>query len=304
MSNKEKGILCIIVAAIGFAFMNLFIKLAGDLPPIEKSFFRNLVAIFISFGIMKSQKIKFTTGEGGLKYLILRSFFGTLGIFCNFYAITKLCISDASMLNKLSPFFAILFSFFMIKEKVKPYQLLCIITAFIGALFILKPGLNDLATFPALIGLISGAFAGFAYTNVRLASLHKVPGPVIVFFFSLFSTLMSSPYLIFAYKPISLIQLAMLLGAGLSASVGQIFITKAYSYCPAAEISVYDYTQIIFAAILGIIFLGEYPDILSIIGYIIISSAGIIMFLINRNRARNNSNKKTDSHVLDSKSNT
>ena len=70
--------------------------------------------------------------------------------------------------------------------------------------------------------------------------------------------------------------------AGVSATVGQVFITAAYSLAPASEISVYDYTQIIFAAILGMIFLGEFPDAFSIIGYVIIIGAGVTMFLYNK----------------------
>ena len=171
---KYRGIICIIIAAFGFAFMNLFVKLSGDLPAIEKGFFRNLVAVFVALFIMIKNKIPFTTGEGGLKYLILRSVSGTLGIFTNFYAISMINISDASMLNKLSPFFAILFSAIMIKEKPKLYQLLCVVVAFIGAIFILKPGADSVTFIPALIGISGAAFAGFAYTNVRIASMHKV----------------------------------------------------------------------------------------------------------------------------------
>ena len=122
--NKSKyiGIVDIIAAAFCFAFMNLFVKLAGDLPAIQKSFFRNLVAVFFAFGIMKKQHIPFAIPQGTFPYLFARSFFGTLGVFANFYAIGKLCIADASMLNKLSPFFAIIFSFFLLKERIKPYQ--------------------------------------------------------------------------------------------------------------------------------------------------------------------------------------
>lgn len=283
---KYRGIICIIIAAFGFAFMNLFVKLSGDLPAIEKGFFRNLVAVFVALFIMIKNKIPFTTGEGGLKYLILRSVSGTLGIFTNFYAISMINISDASMLNKLSPFFAILFSAIMIKEKPKLYQLLCVVVAFIGAIFILKPGADSVTFIPALIGISGAAFAGFAYTNVRIASMHKVPGPFIVFFFSLFSCLSSVPYMIVNFVPMTHLQLLYLLLAGVSASLGQIFITKAYSYSPASEISVYDYTQIIFAAILGMIFLGEFPDVISIIGYIIISGAAITMFLIRRHKLK------------------
>ena len=284
INDKYKGIFYIILAAFGFALMNLFVKLAGDLPAIEKSFFRNIVAMFFAYIVMRRQNIPFTIPKGSGRYIFFRSFFGTIGIFCNFYAIGKLYIADASMLNKLSPFFAIIFSYFLLKEKIKPYQLICVIIAFVGVLFILKPGLGSVATFPALIGLISGMGAGLAYTNVRLASKHGVPGQLIVFCFSVFSCVSAIPFIIFDHQPLAWWQLASLLMAGLSATLGQFSITAAYSYAPASELSVYDYSQIVFAALLGIIFLGEVPDVISILGYFIICGAGIAMFLIRKKK--------------------
>ncbi len=282
INERYKGIIYIILAAIGFAFMNLFVKTAGDLPTFQKAFFRNFVAMFFAVAVMLKQKIPFRIPQGTFKYLFMRSFAGTIGIFCNFYAISKLYIADASMLNKLSPFFAILFSFLIMGEKIKPYQLMCVITAFVGALFILKPGMNGFDTFPAIIGLLGGLGAGLAYTNVRLASTHGAPGPLIVLFFSAFSCLSSVPFMIYHYEPMNIMQFLSLMGAGLSATLGQFSITAAYSHAPAAEISVYDYTQIIFATMLGMIFLGEMPDVYSYIGYVIICGAGIVMFLIKK----------------------
>ena len=284
IDRKQKGIICIIISALGFAFMSFFVKLSGDLPSIEKAFFRNAIAIFVALFVMLKNKIPFSTGEGGLKYLILRSAFGTLGIFANFYAIGMINISDAAMLNKLSPFFAIFFSIILLREMPKSYQVLCALAAFIGAAFILKPSADILSSLPALIGLSSGAFAGLAYTYVRLCSFKNVPGPFIVLFFSAFSCIACIPFIIFDFKMPSIIQLVYLLLAGVSASVGQIFITKAYTYCPAAEISVYDYTNILFAALLGMLFLGEFPDIMSIMGYIVIIGAGVVMFMINKRK--------------------
>lgn len=282
--GKYKGILYIIMAAFCFAFMNLFVKLAGDLPAIQKSFFRNLVAIFFAFGVMKKGNISFVIPKGSGKYIFCRSFFGTLGVFTNFYAIGKLHIADASMLNKLSPFFAILFSYFLLKEKIKPYQLACVITAFVGALFILRPGFDGTTTFPALMGLLGGMGAGLAYTNVRLATKHGAPGPLVVFCFSVFSCLSAVPFMIADHEPMTKWQLIFLLLAGLSATGGQFSITAAYSHAPASEISVYDYTQIIFAALLGMLFLGEVPDIFSVAGYVIIIGAGVLMFLIQNKK--------------------
>lgn len=113
INEKYKGIFYIILAAFGFAFMNLFVKLAGDLPAIEKSFFRNLVAVFFAFVVMKRSILPFLFPKAAASIFFFRSLFGTIGIFANFYAIGKLYIADASMLNKLSPFFAIIFSYFL-----------------------------------------------------------------------------------------------------------------------------------------------------------------------------------------------
>lgn len=286
IKDKYKGIFYIILAAFGFAFMNLFVKLAGDLPAIEKSFFRNLVAVFFAFTVMKKEKIPFTIPKGTGKYIFFRSLFGTIGIFANFYAIGKLYIADASMLNKLSPFFAIIFSYFLLKEKIKLYQFACVLTAFVGALFILRPGFDSVATFPAFIGLLGGMGAGLAYTNVRMATKLGARGPLIVFSFSVFSCVCAIPFIIFDHQPLTWWQLVSLLMAGLSATLGQFSITAAYTYAPASELSVYDYTQIVFAALLGMIFLGEVPDVISIFGYLIICGAGIAMFLIRRKKEK------------------
>ena len=114
MSEKTKGILCIIFSALSFAFMSLFIKLSGDIPTLQKSFFRNFVAALVAFLMLKKNHTPLKCSKESFKYVFGRAFFGTVGIFCNFYGVDHLNIADASMLNKLSPFFAIIFSFFIL----------------------------------------------------------------------------------------------------------------------------------------------------------------------------------------------
>ena len=135
MTKKQKAILYIILSAFCFSLMNLFVKLSGDLPSIQKSFFRNLVAMGVAGFLLFRSRQGFHFKKENLGLLILRSTFGTMGILFNFYAISHLNLSDASVLNKLSPFFVIIFSYFFLKEKVTATQILCVITAFIGYLF-------------------------------------------------------------------------------------------------------------------------------------------------------------------------
>lgn len=282
-NGKTQGIIYIICAAFFFALMNLFVRMAGDVPTLQKCFFRNVVAAVVAFFMLKKHHVEMKTPKENIKYLVIRSAAGLLGIVCNFYAVDHLPISDASMLNKLSPFFAIIFSTFILKEIAGAKEWGVLVLAFAGALFVVKPSFS-MDFLPGLIGMVGGAAAGLAYTYVRKLGQRSVNNFFIVFFFSAFSSILLLPNMIFHYVPMSLSQWVVLLLAGVSATGGQICITTAYTKAPAKEISVFDYSQIIFAAILGLAVLNQVPDIYSIIGYAIILGAAIIKWrMSNRN---------------------
>ena len=285
-----KGIILIILSAFFFALMNMFVQLSGNLPSLQKSFFRNFVAFIFAGIILIRDGEKINIPKNALLPLILRSSFGTAGVLCNFYALGTLDLADASILNKMSPFFAIIFSVILLKEKIRPAQIIIVASAFAGAMLVVKPSFANADTVPAFAGLFGGMCAGIAYTFVRMLGQKNVKGAVIVFFFSAFSCAVTLPFLIFGFVPMSLQQLIFLLLAGLSAAGGQFTITAAYCYAPARDISVYDYSQIIFAASLGFIVFGQIPDILSWIGYIIICSMAIVMFLYNKKKRNSSEN--------------
>lgn len=282
--KRYKGIICIIMSAFCFALMSFFVRMAGDLPPIQKSFFRNFVAAIFAGIILLKNGVPFHCKKENLGYMLGRSICGTIGILCNFYAVDHLVLADASMLNKMSPFFAVIFSYFLLKEKITVPQGLFVIGAFVGSLFVIKPTFSNMDLLPSLIGLCGGIGAGAAYTMVRKLGERGEKGPFIVFFFSTFSCVVTLPWLLFDYHPMSLAQIGILLFAGLSAAGGQFSITAAYCYAPAREISVYDYSQIIFSAGLGFFFFEQIPDLLSWIGYAVICLMAVAMFLYNNRR--------------------
>ncbi|MDD3362098.1 MAG: DMT family transporter [Hespellia sp.] len=272
--NKFKGILYIICAGFFFALMTFFVRLSGDLPTMQKAFFRNAVAAAVSCVMLLRTEKKFHIQKGNLPSLFLRAACGTIGLIFNFYAIDKLNISDANMLNKLSPFFAIIASYFILKEKANIVEWITVAVAFAGSLFIIKPSF-DITSIYAVIGALGGLFAGLAYTFVRKLGQRGERGPVIIMFFSVFSCLVCVPFIVFNYQPMAMWQLGYLLLAGGAATGGQLFITKAYTFAPAKEISVFDYTQVVFAALLGFVFLDQLPDVYSWIGYAIIIGCAV-----------------------------
>ena len=285
LAGRRKGILFILLSAFFFCLMSVFVRLAGDVPTMQKAFFRNIVAAILAAVLLARSKSGFSFQKKNLPDLLLRSSIGTAGILCNFWAVDHLRIADANILNKLSPFFAILMSIFILKEKPNRIEWLSVLLAFIGAAFVAKPSAG-IASFPALIAILGGFTAGTAYTYVRKLGLEGERGPVVVMFFSAFSTLVLLPNLLLHYHPMTMKQLIFLIFAGMSAAGGQLSITTAYQNAPARDISVFDYSQVVYAAIFGLILFGEIPDVWSIAGYvIIIGTAFAKCYLLTRRTA-------------------
>ncbi|MDD6666999.1 MAG: DMT family transporter [Lachnospiraceae bacterium] len=281
ITNKHVlGITMVIIDSLFFSLMSLFVRLSGNVPTMEKTFFRNLIAAVIALIALSRTEEKFKIKKGSVPSLLARSIAGGLGMICNFWAIDHIALADANILNKLSPFFAIIASIFILKEIPNRLEIFTVVIAFCGALFIVKPTAG-LASLPALVGLLGGLGAGIAYTFVRKLGNQGERGPVIVAFFSVFTCLMVLPFMLMDFQPLSIKQLLCLLGAGGAAAVGQFTVTAAYKFAPAKEISVFDYSQLLFASIWGLLFFGEIPDGWSVIGYVIIIGMAIVKWYYN-----------------------
>ncbi len=286
MSEKQKmnrhalAILMVVLDAFGFAMMAFFVRESGDLPTMQKVFFRNAVAGIIAAGTLLRKPSRFKLSKEGWFGVAMRSLFGTSGMILNFWAIDHIALADANILNKMSPFFAIIMSIFILKEVPNKFEVFMVAVAFIGAILIIQPSAG-VASIPAFAGLLGGFGAGTAYTFVRKLGTIGVKGNVIVFYFSFFSMLVAIPSMVINYVPMSIRQWTCLILAGCAAALGQFCVTRAYQLAPAKEISVFDYTQVIFAGMLGFAFFGEVPNTLCAIGYCVVITAAVIKWYYN-----------------------
>lgn len=284
--DTKKGIVCICLSALGFSLMAMFVRMADNcgepLPAIQKAFFRNLVACAIACSVLFRNK----AGLSGLSFglqprqwmdLVLRSSFGTAGIFANFYAISHIPIADAIALNKTAPFFTLVFSWLLVGERMGLRQTLCVLGAFAGALFVIKPGLSGSLTLPSAVGLLSGFCAGAAYAFLHRLGKAGVNGAFIILFFSAFSCISCVPFIAADYHAMNPAQLLALAGAGACAAIGQFGITWAYRLAEPRQVAVFDYSGIIFSAILGFAAFGQIPDGWSFLGFAVIIAMAAVL---------------------------
>lgn len=281
LENIKRGIGFMVLSALFFTLLNVCVKMAGDLPVMQKCVFRNAVALMIASFAMWKNRIPLRWPKGSLPLLFTRAVFGMLGMFSNFYAVARLPLGDASALTKLNPVFTVLFCILFLGERCSPIHIIAMALALVSSILIANPSFDPALVVPYLLVIGGTAATGVAYAAIR-AMRNRVSGTYIVFFFSVFTTLFTLPFLIFDYHPMTLAQLLWLVAAGAFAAGGQITVTAAYRCAPAQETSVYNYLQVPFSALIGMVFFFETPPLTSVIGYVLIIAIGVGLYLYDR----------------------
>lgn len=283
MNEKSKGAWYILVSAFFFSLMAVLVKSIPEVSVATKMFSRNFIGLIaVSFTLWRE---RVSIKPNRPKLMFLRSLFGLLGVFFYYMAIGRLTLTDAVILNKLSPVFVMVFAALFLKESIDSVGRKTMIMAVVGALLVVQPKF-DMGVMDGVIGILSALFAGAAYTVIRRLTQFDRP-ILIVFYFCLFSSVVMLPWmLIEGVEPLSLLQWIALIGIGLSAFVAQYFMTTAYQKAPASEISIYAYADTVFSVVFSALIWFEFPTPLKLFGGVLIVLSGAINFAYKKRKNR------------------
>lgn len=275
MDNKKLGMIYMIIASISFAFMGVMVKLSGGrIPLYQQVFFRNFIMFLFASVVLWQKKLSIKVQPNNRWTLFLRCGLGLAGVFCVFFSNNHLPLADAQILQKLNPFFVILFAVILLGEALTLKKFILLLFGFLGALIIINPtGQFNLG--PSLIGVLSALFGGLAYLMIRKLK-GRVEGMVIIFYFSLFSILVTFPLMMSVYTAPRLMEWGYLLLIGVFAALGQLFITKAYLNARASDVTLFDYTGVIISPLLGFLIFQEKISLQTLVGMLIIIGAGLL----------------------------
>ena len=276
MTDQKKGMLWIIVATLFFSLMGSFVKLgATHFSSIELVFYRSFISmLFLLIYIVACQK-EIKTPH--LRKQIDRGVVGFLSLAFFFYAIAHLNLGSAMTLNYTSPIFLGFFLPFISHQKIKKSIFLCTIIGFIGALLILDPHGEWQSWFAGLVGLVSGIGAALAYIHViQLGKLNE-PDWRTVFYFTLVSTIASGLWIGFTHhQKITINDIWILIPLGLSATIAQIAMTRAYRLGNTLTIGALSYLTIVFSSLISLMYFNETMRMEDIIGALMIILSGVI----------------------------
>ena len=292
----DRGILFMLLASLSFAIMGGFAKVVSEiLPPVEVTFFRNVFGVLlVGFAIYK----KPLKQVGGRPFLLLfRGTMGFIALLAYFYIIAFIPLGEAVTYNKTSPIFVAIFAYIFLNEKLSRWAILAIIIGFSGIILIAQPEGGTFDKYD-MLGIFSGIGAALAYTSIRQLREYYDTRAIVMSFMGVGTIapllLMGiTPYIdvpkdfdfIFAefVMPNGILWLYVLI-MGISATISQILMTKAYELTKAGIVGTVSYSNIVFALIIGVALGDPIPDIWTFLGILLVIISGLLVALAKDKR--------------------
>lgn len=268
--------LWMVVAGLLFGCMGVCVKLASENNDSgEIVLWRCAVALLVISGLLLCRKQSPKTVH--LRSHAFRSVSGFSALFLYFYAITQLPLATAVTLNYTSPIFFVIWQMLLRGVRPTPLAWVAVLLGFLGVVLLLRPSVDDDNLFGAMLGLISGGLAGLAYFHIRQLGALGEPEWRTVFYFSLFSVIGASAWVLWHgfHWPTS-VDVVWLVGAGLFATGAQLALTRAYRRGKTTFSNALAYTTVVFASLFGWMFFGERIDLLGWMAIGLIVLSGVI----------------------------
>lgn len=284
----ERGVLYMILASFTFAIMGAFAKeCANYMSSVEVVFFRNVFGVLIiGFTLFKSP---LRQSGGKFWLLVFRGVMGFLALLAFFYNLAHIPMAEAMTFSKTAPIFTALLAALFLKEQLKLQAWVALFIGFIGIVFILNPSANMLSK-TNILGLFSGAAAALAYTSVReLKRYYDTRAIVLSFmlvgtlgplFLMAISDALTSPYLDVIHATFVIPEVHVwgyILAMGLTATIAQVLMTKAYGYSKAGVVGATSYSTILFGLVVGLVLGDGWPTFYILIGIVLIIVAGVLV---------------------------
>ena len=275
------GVHYMVASAFFFSVMSLFVKVLGQrLPSQEIVLARGLISLVLTLGMIRRVGVAPWGTRKGI--LLLRGMLGFAALNCFYFALTRLPLAEATMLQYTSPIWTALIAALLLGEAVTKRVFGASLISFIGVALITRPAFlfgelaADLDLTVVGIALVGALLSSGAFVAIRKASRteHSL---VIILYFSLLSTIGPLPLV----APVAILprgaERLVLLGVGVATQAAQVFLTRGLSLVPAGRAMSIAYLQILFAAFWGALFFSEVPDLWTVIGAmaVILASAAV-----------------------------
>ena len=260
-----------------FTVMNVFAKLLSvNHSVIEVAFYRNLIAsvpFLIMVFVLGDRDILVIRSKPAL--VASRAVFGSITIVTTFAAYSLMPMADTTALLFTSSLFIPVLGVIFLKERVGPYRWTAVIVGFSGVLIMLKPT-GDIYALGIAVAMVAAFMQASLQVVLRYLGGHERPETVTFYFFVIGTLVTALPLPFVVVRP-TLAEIPLLFGVGLSGAAAQWLLSTAFKNAPAAIVTVFNYSSIIWSTLFGWMIWNDWPMPTVITGAIIVIASNILI---------------------------
>ncbi|MGB3790005.1 MAG: DMT family transporter [Phormidesmis sp.] len=208
-------------------------------------------------------------------YYLLRAVFGLSGFYLFIWAAGLGSLVSANVLLNTTPVFIPVIGVLVLGKEISRTLWGAIAIGFIGLLLVVQPNAELLSNPANLLGLGAGLSAAVEFLTVRhLSQTQSSLGQTL--YYLLIGSVLLAPVALWQWHPLTLETLKIVAAAAGSFLSFQLLMVQAYRYAEPHQIGIFQYSSVIFAAIIGWLFFNEVPNLLSVMGMALISLGGAL----------------------------
>ncbi|MFK8250804.1 DMT family transporter [Ancylobacter terrae] len=282
--NALKGIALQLCATFLFTIMAALVRVVSvDVPTGQVMFARSFFALFPLIALLAFRgEISAAVRTANPVGHIIRGLVGVIGMACNFVALARIPLVDATAISFTTPLITVVMAALLLREVVRPYRWIAVMLGLAGVVIMLWPhlalgfGADVASTWGAIYGLCAAICTAGAIVQVRHLTATETTA-AIVFYFQALASVAALGTAAWGWVVPGPGASALLLTIGFLGGVGQILLTESYRYAPASVIAPFTYSAMLWSLVLGFALFSEVPSLIVLVGAAIVIGAGLYM---------------------------
>lgn len=280
---RSKGVQYMLLATFVFVLMNVGVKYVSHIPAIEVIFFRSIISLVLSAGVLKLKNINLLGNNR--KILLFRGIAGSIGLILFFTTLQKIPLASATTLMFLSPIFTAILGIWIVKEKVNPIQWIFFLLSFVGIVMIQGFDLR-ISGLMALMGVGAAFFSGVAYNMIRKLKTSEHP-LVIIFYFPLVTLPIAGVYSMMNWVMPKGQDWLILIAVGVLTQIAQYFMTKSYQTEQLSKVANLNFIGVIYALGFGYVLFDESFNFMTYVGMTLVIAGVVLNMVVKSKKQRN-----------------
>lgn len=271
------GMLAALGAFLMLTLMNVFAKLlAARHSVIEIAFYRNLIAfvpfLFMAFALGRREILVIRSKRN---LVIGRAILGTASLLTTFFAFSLMPVADTTAFLFASSLFVPVLGIVFLGERVGAYRWFAIAIGFLGVLVMIRPA-GAVNAVGVTVAMLAATMHAVLQIILRHIGKHERPETVTFYFFLIGIVITAIPLPFIAVRP-TLAEAPLLLGVGLTGAAAQFLLSTAFSNAPAAVVTIFNYSGIVWATLFGWLIWKDWPAPLVFAGGTVVIVANLLI---------------------------